>query len=78
MALPSSLSAADGAQAAYPIVIIIYSNDHGYTDLGLFGIDKNVDTPNMDALASGGALMTNGSSSAPQCRPSRIGLMAGR
>jgi uncharacterized sulfatase len=32
----------------------------------------------MDALAKGGALMKAGYSSAPQCRPSRCGLMAGR
>ena len=61
-----------------PNVIIIYSDDHGYTDLGIHGIDGNVDTPNMDALAKGGALMRSGYSSAPQCRPSRCGLMAGR
>ena len=63
---------------AKPNVIIIYSDDHGYTDLGLHGIDDNVDTPHMDALARGGALMKAGYSSAPQCRPSRCGLMAGR
>jgi uncharacterized sulfatase len=61
-----------------PNIIIIYSDDHGYTDLGLFDIDSNLDTPNMDTLASGGALMTAGYASAPQCRPSRMGLMAGR
>ena len=70
-----SLSATASEQ---PNVIIIYSDDHGYTDLGIHGIDANVDTPNMDALASGGALMKAGYSSAPQCRPSRCGLMAGR
>ncbi|MHC4175020.1 MAG: sulfatase-like hydrolase/transferase [Planctomycetota bacterium] len=61
-----------------PNIIIIYTDDHGYTDLGLFGIDSNVDTPTMDTLASNGALMTHGYCSAPQCRPSRVGLMAGR
>lgn len=66
------------ASADKPNVIIIYSDDHGYTDLGIHGIDGNVDTPNMDALAKGGALMRAGYSSAPQCRPSRCGLMAGR
>jgi arylsulfatase A-like enzyme len=64
--------------ATAPNVIIIYSDDHGYTDLGAYGIDKNVYTPNMDALARGGALMTSGYSSAPQCRPSRAGLLVGR
>ena len=76
--IPSSLRAAEAQRTDSPNVVIIYSDDHGYTDLGLFGIDSNVDTPNMDALASRGALMTNGYSSAPQCRPSRCGLMAGR
>jgi hypothetical protein len=33
-----------------PNVVIIYSDDHGYTDLGIHGIDGNVDTPNMDCL----------------------------
>ncbi|HIA62425.1 MAG TPA: sulfatase [Planctomycetaceae bacterium] len=64
--------------SAEPNIIIIYSDDHGYTDLGIHGIDGNVDTPNMDALATGGTLMKAGYSSAPQCRPSRCGLMAGR
>ena len=61
-----------------PNVILIYTDDHGYTDLGLFGIDKHVDTPVMDKLARGGALMKAGYSSAPQCVPSRAGLMIGR
>ena len=69
LSMISALRAAEALPRDSPNVIIIYSDDHGYTDLGLFGIDSNVDTPNMDALASGGALMTNGYSSAPQCRP---------
>jgi uncharacterized sulfatase len=63
---------------AEPNIVIIYSDDHGYTDLGIHGIDGNVDTPNMDALARGGVLMKAGYSTAPQCRPSRCGLMTGR
>ena len=68
----------DGPSARLPNVIIIFSDDHGYTDLGIHGIDANVSTPHMDSLARGGALMTAGYSSAPQCRPSRCGLLAGR
>ena len=65
-------------QKSPPNVILIYTDDHGYTDLGVLGIDINVDTPNMDKLARGGALMTAGYSTAPQCVPSRAGLMIGR
>ena len=61
-----------------PNIIIIFSDDHGYTDLGIHGIDANVDTPHMDALARGGVLMKAGYASAPQCRPSRCGLLTGR
>ena len=42
------------------------------THLGLFGIDKHVDTPIMDQLARRGALMTSGYSSAPQCAFCRV------
>ena len=38
-----------------PNVILIYTGDHGYTDLGVHGIDKHVDIPHMDARARGGA-----------------------
>jgi uncharacterized sulfatase len=61
-----------------PNVIIILSDDHGYTDLGIHGIDSHVQTPVMDKLASAGALMRYGYSTAPQCVPSRAGLMSGR
>ena len=66
------------AEDKKPNVILIYTDDYGYTDLGVLGIDKHVDTPIMDKLARGGALMTAGYSSAPQCVPSRAGLMVGR
>ena len=55
------------AEDKKPNVILIYTDDYGYTDLGVLGIDKHVDTPIMDQLARGGALMTAGYSSAPQC-----------
>lgn len=63
---------------AKPNIIFILSDDHGYTDLGIHGIDSNVQTPAMDKLAAAGALMRFGYSTAPQCVPSRAGLMTGR
>ena len=41
------------AEEKKPNVILIYTDDYGYTDLGILGIDKHVDTPNMDKLARG-------------------------
>ena len=61
-----------------PNIIVIFADDHGYTDLGVHDYDKYVRTPTMDTLAKEGALMTSGYSSAPQCTPSRAGLMSGR
>ncbi|QHI68489.1 sulfatase-like hydrolase/transferase [Tichowtungia aerotolerans] len=61
-----------------PNVIVILTDDHGYTDLGVHGIDANVDTPAMDTLVANGALMTSGYASAPQCAPSRAGLLTGQ
>ena len=61
-----------------PNVIIIFTDDHGYTDLGIHGIDSNVHTPMLDSLAAGGALITHGYATAPQCVPSRAGIMSGR
>lgn len=60
-----------------PNVVIILTDDHGYTDLGAYGIDPNVQTPHMDSLALNGALFTRGYTTAPQCRPARAGLLAG-
>jgi len=42
------------------------------------GIDANVDTPTLDNLATNGALITSGYTTAPQCVPSRAGLITGR
>ncbi|MEM0965349.1 MAG: sulfatase-like hydrolase/transferase [Verrucomicrobiota bacterium] len=66
------------AFATRPNIIVILTDDHGYTDLGVHGIDANVDTPAMDTLINNGALMRQGYSSSPQCSPSRAGLLTGR
>ncbi|WP_231615713.1 sulfatase family protein [Novipirellula artificiosorum] len=56
---------------------MIYTDDHGYSDLSCQGIFEDVATPNIDALATGGARMTDGYCTAPQCAPSRAGLISG-
>ncbi len=42
------------------------------------GIMKDVNTPNIDSLAATGVRMTSGYVSAPQCGPSRCGLISGQ
>ena len=64
--------------AEKPNVIFIYTDDHGYADMSCQGMVKDVKTPFIDELARGGARMTSGYSTAPQCCPSRAGLMTGR
>ncbi len=63
---------------ASPNIIVFYSDDHGHADLGAYGAVKDIRTPNLDALARSGVLATNGYSTAPQCVPSRGGLMVGK
>ena len=41
-----------------PNIIVIFSDDHGYTDLSCQGIASDLKTPNIDALAAGGVRMT--------------------
>lgn len=61
-----------------PNIIFIYTDDHGYADLGAHGVVDDIQTPNLDQLAAEGALMSAGYVSSPQCTPSRAGLMTGR
>ncbi len=61
-----------------PNLILIFSDDHGWADLGAQGIRDDIRTPNLDALAAKGLRATNGYVTAPQCVPSRSGLITGR
>ena len=64
--------------AKKPNIILIYTDDHGWPDIGPAGIYKDLKTPHLDALAASGVRATNGYSSAPQCVPSRAGLLIGK
>ena len=61
-----------------PNVIVFYTDDHGHADLSCQGVLDDIKTPNVDALAKSGVLARNGYSTAPQCVPSRAGLMVGK
>ncbi len=55
-----------------PNIILIYSDDHGWADLGVQGADKDIRTPNLDQLAKDGVRFSRGYVSAPQCVPSGL------
>lgn len=61
-----------------PNLIVIFTDDHGWADLGAQGVRQDVRTPHLDALAAGGVRAANGYVTAPQCVPSRGGLLTGR
>jgi uncharacterized sulfatase len=61
-----------------PNILLIFTDDHGYTDLGCQDIRKDLRTPNIDALSASGMRMTSGYVTAPQCVPSRAGLLTGK
>jgi arylsulfatase A-like enzyme len=61
-----------------PNIIVVFTDDHGYADLNCQGSLKDLKTPNLDKLAADGVRCTNGYITAPQCIPSRAGILAGR
>ena len=61
-----------------PNIIVVFTDDQGYADLRCQGVFQDMRTPNIDALAAGGVRMTDGYVTAPQCVPSRGGLLSGQ
>ncbi|WP_082008607.1 sulfatase [Photobacterium gaetbulicola] len=59
-----------------PSIIVIYTDDQGWGDVGYHGF-KDIHTPNIDALAAGGVHFPQAYVSASVCGPSRAGLLTG-
>lgn len=68
----------DRVKPKQPNIIVVYTDDHGWTDLGCQNVRKDIQTPHIDKLATNGVRMTSGYVTAPQCVPSRGGLLSGR
>ncbi len=64
--------------ATQPNIIVILTDDQGWADLSSQGELKDVQTPHLDALAERGVRCTAAYVTAPQCSPSRVGLITGR
>ncbi|MCF7848318.1 MAG: sulfatase-like hydrolase/transferase [Kiritimatiellales bacterium] len=67
------------SEAAFgkPNVLVILADDMGYSDVGFNGC-KDIPTPHIDSIAANGAKFSAGYVTAPQCAPSRAGLLSGR
>src|SRR5471030_2658595 len=67
--------------ASRPNIVFLISDDHRFDALGAAG-NSAVHTPNMDALAANGVLMTHACNMGAQhgavCMPSRAMIMTGR
>jgi arylsulfatase len=71
LALPSALNAADPPR---PNIVLIMSDDMGFSDLGCHG--GEIATPNLDALAANGLRFTQFYNNA-RCCPTRASLLTG-
>jgi len=70
-------AAAESKKSAKPNVVLIMSDDMGYSDLPKFG-KSEIPTPNIDRLAKEGTLFTDAYVTAPICVASRMGLLTGQ
>src|SRR5207302_1552731 len=62
------------AQAPRPNVVVVLSDDMGFSDLGCYG--GEISTPNLDALAASGLRFTQFYNNA-RCCPTRASLLTG-
>jgi arylsulfatase A-like enzyme len=62
---------------AKPNIVLLFADDLGYGDLGIFG-NPTIKTPNLDQMAAEGVKLTQFYVAASICTPSRAGLMTGR
>src|ERR1700712_3331202 len=65
------------AQTTPPNIILIITDDLGYSDLASYG-NYHVRTPNIDSLGIKGVRFTQAYVTSPICAPSRMGIITGR
>src|SRR5580658_2401785 len=72
----AGLCGAAQAVAVKPNIIIIFTDDQGYADVGKFGAE-GFTTPNLDRMADEGAIFRNFHVAQPVCSASRTALLTG-
>ncbi|TWU57190.1 sulfatase [Rubripirellula reticaptiva] len=71
-----SMACAAARGEGKPNILLVMLDDSGWTDFGCFG--SEIQTPNIDALAAQGMTFTDCHAAAPNCSPSRVGMLTGR
>ncbi|MEX0289949.1 MAG: sulfatase [Flavobacteriaceae bacterium] len=59
-----------------PNVVLIFTDDQGYQDVGVFG-SPDIETPNLDKMAAEGVRLTSYYSAQAVCSASRAGILTG-
>lgn len=75
-ALVLALSAGPASAAERPNVVLIFTDDQGYGDVGCFGAE-GFKTPNLDRMAEEGMRFTDFYVACPVCSGSRTALLTG-
>lgn len=63
-------------EAMPPNIVLIFTDDQGYRDVGVFGAD-DIATPNLDQMAADGVQLTSYYSAQAVCSASRAGILTG-
>ena len=63
--------------SSMPNLVILLADDLGYGELGCQG-NQEIPTPHIDAIGEKGVRFTQGYVTAPNCSPSRAGLLTGK
>ncbi|MDA0347439.1 MAG: sulfatase [Verrucomicrobia bacterium] len=72
------VSASSHRNEGKPNIILIFADDLGYGDVGIFNKNCPFETPRLDRMAREGAMLTDFYVPTPYCAPSRGTILTGR
>ncbi|CAN5337640.1 sulfatase [soil metagenome] len=72
------VAAFQSVPAARMNIVVLLTDDYGWTDLGANNPATFYETPNLDRLAAQGVRFTTGYAASPVCSPTRYSVMTGK